>query len=91
MEGTNSIEYNVCTLSFKSQYGKWSGFCNKYSNWIGKDNYGVILSSALEDRFHWNRWNYMHGSKIECWLIFTCQIKSAHKLVATCTRSYFKI
>lgn len=70
----------------KSWYGKWSGFCNKYSNWIGKDNYGVILSLALEDIFHWNQWNFMHGSKIECWLIFTCQIKSVHKLVATGTR-----
>ena len=76
----------------KSQYGKWSGFCNKYSNWTGKDNYGVILPLALEDRFHWNQWNYMHGSKIECWLIFTRQIKSAHKLVATCARrAIFKI
>lgn len=70
----------------KSQYGKWSGFCNKYSNWIGRDNYGVCLSLPLEDWFHWNRWNYMHGSKIGCWLIFTCQLKSAHELVATCAR-----
>lgn len=67
----------------KSQYGKWSGFCNKYSNCTGKDNYGAILPLALEDRVYWNQWNYMHGSKIECWLIFTCQIKSAHKLEAT--------
>lgn len=69
-----------------SECRKWSGFCNEYSNWIGKNNYGVILPLALEVRFHWNQWNYMHGSKMECWFIFTCQIKSAHKLVVTCAR-----
>lgn len=80
------IQQNIIYVLWvsKSQYGKWSGFCNNSSDWIDRDNYGVILSLPLEDRFHWNQWNYMHGSKIGCWLIFTCQIKSAHELVATC-------
>lgn len=68
-----------------SMEGEFS-FLIKYSNCFAEDNYKMILPFTLPDRFHWNQWNYMHGSEIECWLIFTVQIKSVHRLVATWAR-----